>query len=140
MESKTNSRAKALWMVIALFAIGFLAGALSMNLYDRLQPAKETDRRPTPEAIVERLDKALRLSQDQHTQVMSILDDTFNQYKEERERLQPLYKQIEPRFSDIRHRSRDRIRAILSEDQLPKFEDLVREEDRKREERQGQRK
>jgi hypothetical protein len=142
MESKTNSRTKARFLVIAVFAIGFAAGALSMNLYSRLTTAgKETDRRPAPEAIVDRLDKALKLSHDQHNEIKSILDDTFNQFKEERDRLQPLYKQIEPHFTEIRQRSRDRIRAILDEQQLPKFEELVRNEDRKREEyRQGQRK
>jgi hypothetical protein len=129
-------------IIIAVFVIGVAAGALAMNLYSRLTTAgrEPVDRRPTPEAVVGRLDKALKLNPDQQQQVKAILDDTINQYKEEREKLQPLYKQIEPHFFEIRQRSRDRIRAVLTEEQLPKFEDLIRDEDRKREERQGQKK
>lgn len=142
MESRPSSRTKARLMVIAVFVIGVAAGALSMNLYSRLTTAsKDTvDKRPTPEAVVGRLDRELKLNPDQEEQIKAILYDTFNQFKEEREKLQPLYKQIEPHFSEIRQHSRDRIRAVLSEEQLPKFEDLVRDEDRKREEHQGQRK
>jgi hypothetical protein len=142
MEGKANSQNKARITVLAVFAIGVAAGALSMNLYQRLTATdKDTRRQATPVTVVERLDRELKLSGEQEQTIRGILEETFGQMKEERERLQPLYKQIEPRFAAIRQKSRDRIRAELSEDQLPKFEEILKEEDRKREEyRQNQKK
>ena len=142
MEGKANSQNKARLTILAVFAIGVAAGALSMNLYQRLTATdKEPRRQPTPVTVVERLDRELKLNGHQQETIRGILEETFAQMKEERERLQPLYKQIEPRFAEIRQKSRDRIRAELSDDQLPKFEEILKEEDRKREEyRQNQKK
>jgi hypothetical protein len=42
-------------------------------------------------------------------------------------------KPFEPRFDAVRQESRARIRALLSEDQLPKFEEMVRKQDETRE-------
>ena len=43
-------------------------------------------------------------------------------------------KEFEPRFQEVRHKSRERIRAELTESQLPGFEKLIEEEDKRREE------
>jgi len=141
MEGNANSKSKARLIVLAVFAIGFSAGALSMNLYERFNPTNPPSGRPTTEAIVGHLDSSLSLSREQRERIKAILDDTFNQYKDKRKELEPLYKQIEPQFADIRQKSRDRIRAELTEEQLPKFEELVNEQDRKHDEhRQSQKK
>ena len=142
MEGKANSQNKARLTILAVFAIGVAAGALSMDLYQRLTATdKDQRRQPTPVTVVERLDRELKLNGHQQETIRGILEETFAQMKEERERLQPLYKQIEPRFAEIRQKSRDRIRAELTEGQLPKFEEILKEEDRKREEyRQNQKK
>jgi hypothetical protein len=136
MQDKPTSRNKARFIVLAVFAVGFAAGAFAMNLYERLKPQnQQRENRPGAVAIVERLDRELNLTDQQQDRIKSIFEDTFSKYKEQREKLQPLYKQIEPHFTEIRQKSRDRVRAELTEEQLPKFEEILKEEDRKREER-----
>ncbi|HMG33072.1 MAG TPA: hypothetical protein VKM94_03965 [Blastocatellia bacterium] len=137
MDGNTKRKSRARVIVLAVFAIGFAAGALSMNLYQRMTSAKsDLDERPRPqEIILRKMDQRLRLTRQQEDSIKSILDDTFNQYAEERKKLEPYFKQAEPRFNEIRQKSRDRMRAELTDDQLPKFEELLKEEDKRREER-----
>jgi len=40
---------------------------------------------------------------------------------------------VDPRIGVIRQQSRDRLRALLTDEQKPKFEELVAESDAKRE-------
>jgi hypothetical protein len=142
MDGKPSSQTKARWIVLAVFAIGFTAGALSMNLYERLNPGSPEQPKQKPqEIIVKKMDQKLNLSRQQSERIRAILDETFNQYAEVRKELEPVFKGVEPKFNDIRQKSRDRMRAELNENQLPKFEEMLKEEDKRREEfRHGQNK
>jgi Spy/CpxP family protein refolding chaperone len=77
------------------------------------------------------LTRDLQLTPDQQKQLGSIVDDTRAQWR-------TLYTTIEPRHEQIREQSRDRIRAILTPDQKPKFEDFMHriDEQRKKDEQQ----
>ena len=59
------------------------------------------------------------------------MDDTRAQWR-------TLYTTIEPQHEQIRQQSRDRIRAILTPDQKPKFEEFMHriDEQRKKDEQQ----
>src|SRR5215813_1223800 len=137
MDGNSTRQSKARLILLVVFAIGVAAGALSMNLYERMTSTKDDpDARPRPqEVILRKMDRRLHLTTQQEDQIKSILDDTFNQYAEERKRLEPYFKQSEPRFNEIRQKSRDKMRAVLTGDQLPSFEELLKEEDKRREER-----
>ena len=139
MESKTSSQTKARLIVITVFAIGFAAGALSLNLYERLTRSAA----PKPEGragvLIQKMNERMDLTTDQQAQIREILDRTAKKYAEIRVELEPRIKDFEPRFNAVRQKQRDEIRALLNEKQLPKFNEMVEEQDRLREQEREKR-
>ena len=136
MESRTSSQTKARLIVLTIFVIGFTAGALSMNLYDRFSSKAPNNEIPPhgPTYLLTKMDNKLDLSEEQKQEIKTILEETNQKYIEIRRDLQPRVKEYEPRFDAVRQQSRERIRAVLKPDQLPKYEEMVQESDRRREE------
>jgi len=134
MESKTNSQTKARLIVVSVFVIGFAAGALALNLYQQLSRSSE---RNTPhngtEFLLKRMNDKVGLASDQQEQIKKILDETADKYKDIRKEMDPVVRPFEPRFNTVRQESRDRIRALLTPEQLPKYEQMVQEHDKMRE-------
>jgi hypothetical protein len=121
-------------IVAAVFVIGFAAGALSLNLYQHLTSSKKPDPpRGRSEYILEKMKEEVGLTSDQQDRIKKILDETGEKYIEIRKDIDPVMKPFEPRFDAVRQESRARIRALLSEDQLPRFEEMVRKQDETRE-------
>lgn len=134
MESKTNSRTQARLIVVSVFVIGFAAGALSLNLYQSLNGSKGKDpRRGGTEFLIGRMNEEVGLTSDQQEQIRTILDETSEKYKQVRVEIDPLVKPFEHRFNAVRQESRDRIRALLTPEQLPKYEEMVLKHDKMRE-------
>lgn len=134
MESNSNSQSKARLIVVAVFVIGFAAGALALNLYQSLNGSNRKDpRRGGTEFLIGRMNEEVGLSSDQQEKIRKILDETSEKYKQIRVEIDPLVKPFEPRFNVVRQESRDRIRTLLSSDQLPKYEEMVRKHDQMRE-------
>jgi hypothetical protein len=133
MENKTSSQTKARLIVMTVFVIGFAAGALSLNLYQRLTNAAQ----PKPEGragvLIQKMNERMDLSSEQQDQIKEILDRTAKKYAEIRVDMEPRLKDFEPRFNAVRQQQRDEIRAVLDEKQLPKFNEMVEERDRLRE-------
>lgn len=69
--------------------------------------------------IVRHLTRKLSLSDPQVRQLNQILDESIKKYSE-------LQKQVEPQFAAVREERRNRIRQILTPEQLPRFNELVR--------------
>ena len=134
MDSNTNSQTKARVIVVFVFVIGFAAGALGLNLYQRLTSSsnKESPRSGT-EFLIKRMNDKVGLSSDQQEQIKTILDETNDKYREIRKDMEPRIKDFEPRFNTVRQESRDRIRALLTPEQLPKYEQMVQDHDKMRE-------
>jgi hypothetical protein len=136
MESSSPSQRKARLLVLAVFVIGFTAGALSMNLYQRSSGPEaynsDVDARPQ-DRIVRQMNQKLGLTSEQQNAISRILDETFDRYGEIRKEMEPRIKDFKPRFDEERQQSRDRIRAVLTPEQLPRFEEMVKENDLKRE-------
>jgi hypothetical protein len=133
MTSNINKN-KARMVVLSIFIIGFTAGALSMNLYEHLMNSDGGPPVPRNQAILKKIDKRVSLNSEQQERIKAILNETSEQYNEIRKDMEPNLKEFEPRFQDVRRKSRERIRAELSESQLPEFEKLLEEEDKRREE------
>jgi hypothetical protein len=143
MESKTSSQAKARIMIAAVFIIGFAAGALSLNLYQKFTSSKSNNVDPHDRAgvIIQRMDEKMSLSNPQKAQIREILDNTGAKYGEIRKRMDPFVKDFEPQFDAVRQQSRNEIRAVLTDKQLSEFEKMVEEQDRiQQEEREKRRK
>jgi hypothetical protein len=129
METKPASQTKARVIILAVFVLGLAAGALSTNLYQRLTnsgPARADRPHGKPTDVLDKLNNRLNLSSDQQASIREILQGTFNQYD-------VIKKDIEPRMDVVRQQGRQRIREVLKPDQLPKYEEMVREHDAERE-------
>jgi len=134
MESKTNSQTKARLIVVSVFVIGFAAGALALNLYQQLSRSSERNMPHNgTEFLLKRMNDKVGLASDQQEQIKKILDETADKYKDIRKEMDPVVKPFEPRFNTVRQESRDRIRALLTPEQLPKYEQMVQEHDKMRE-------
>jgi hypothetical protein len=142
MESKTSSQAKARLVIAAVFVIGFAAGALSLNLYQRFtsnapEKAESHDRAGL---FIQRIDEKVSLSDPQKAQIRQILDNSREKYAEIHKETDPLMKKLEPQFDALRQQTRNEIRAVLTESQLPKVEEMFKEQDRERERMQQEEK
>ena len=134
MESSTNSQSKARLIVVSVFVIGFAAGALSLNLYQQLNPSsKREGPRGGAEVLLRKMNDEVGLASDQQEQIKKIIDETREKYRAVREEMDPAIKPFESKFNAVRQESRDRIRALLTPEQLPKYEKMVTDHDKMRE-------
>lgn len=107
---------KGKWQVrvaaIAIFFLGFAAGALALNGYTRwIRSGGQVPRQARFEQMLDRL----KLNADQKTQVHQILSDTRTQ-------LQALRKESEPRFTEIRRQADERLQKVLTPEQWKQFQ------------------
>jgi Spy/CpxP family protein refolding chaperone len=129
MDANQNNR-KAVLLVLVLFALGIALGSLGTYVVTTrvlaARPQAGLTRNPGHMAMFTR---DLNLSQDQQTQIQAIMNDTRSRYAE-------LHQKLDPEYEQVRHEGRERIRQVLTPDQRPKFEDLLRQidEDRRRRE------
>jgi DNA anti-recombination protein RmuC len=133
MESRSSSKTKARLIVLAVFVIGFAAGALSLNLYERLTTAAPEPELRGNDYIIRKMDQKLSLSTEQEEKIKAILEDRNNRFGEIRKEIEPLVKPFEPRFDALRQEARDKIRAVLTDGQRPAYEELLKDADSQRE-------
>lgn len=142
MDAKNPNQKKARLIVLAIFVIGFTAGALSMNLYKRFNSEGPGNKRgnhgPPTDRVLRDMSDKLSLTPDQQTQIRAILDETFGKYRETRRQMDedPEVKKYMPRFDETRLQGREKMRAVLKPEQLPEFEKMVKEFDEQREQRE----
>jgi Spy/CpxP family protein refolding chaperone len=121
-----KKRGEAAILVVIVFLLGALLGGVGNHVWGERVWGKQTISAPqTKGQIVSNLTKELQLTPDQQKQLGAIVDDTKMQWR-------ALYTTIEPRHEEIRQQSRDRIRAILTPDQKPKFEEFMKRIDEQR--------
>jgi Spy/CpxP family protein refolding chaperone len=117
-----DTAAKSKWQVrlaaLMIFVIGFIAGALALNIYHGQRRSSDSPRmmRQRLGQIVDRLN----LSPEQETQVKDILDDA-------RERLTEIRKESEPRFREVRKQTDERLQAVLTPEQWEQFREMTKE-------------
>jgi hypothetical protein len=123
MENRAQNR-KAAVLVAVVFFLGIALGGLVTHLWgERL--VHQYSERHHREEVVRKLTRTLDLTPDQQKQLGAILDDTWGKYH-------ALYEKHRSEYDDVRHQGRAQIRAILSPEQLPRFEDFVRRIDEER--------
>ena len=121
-----KKRGEAAVLVVVVFLLGALLGGVGNHVWGERVWGKQTiSSQPTKGTIVRDLTNQLQLTPDQQKQLGVIVDDTRTQWR-------ALYTTIEPRHEEIRQQSRDRIRAILTPDQKPKFEEFMKRIDEQR--------
>lgn len=114
------------WLVraaaVAIFVLGFAAGALAPRAY-RAWVRGDTQGGRAGDPVI-RMRDDLKLTQEQETQVRQIFGDTRSQ-------LQALRKESEPRFAEIRKQADERMRQVLTPEQWEQFQ-KTRDESRRR--------
>ncbi len=131
MDANQGSR-KAYLLVLVLFVLGAALGSVGTYLVTtrvqaaRLQP---TTVRPPVHGLA-LFTRDLNLNPDQQSQVQAILSDMRAHYAE-------LHEKLDPEYEQVRQQGRDRIRQLLTAEQRPKFEELLRQMDEERRKRQS---
>ena len=111
-----------------VFVLGIALGGLGVfMLTSRVHAARPQAARRGHVAM---LTRDLNLNADQEKQIEGILSDT-------RARYAALHDKLDPEYEQVRHESRERIRQVLTSEQRPKFEELLRQMDEDRRRRQG---
>lgn len=126
-----RSRRAVLYLGL-VFLLGIALGALGMVWAGRQGWTHADSRQQRRPRGVEWLDRELNLSPQQRQQVEAILDEMGQAYRNIRQRTRPEYEAV-------RQQGRDRIRALLSEEQRARFEQLVRQLDEKEARRRQER-
>ena len=130
MTANSTSRKAALWVGLVFF-LGLALGGVCGYFFAH-QKYTVTNAAPTTEAArraqkVQELTKLANLTPEQSQQVDAIISEIQGQIK-------LIRKTDEPQIDEMRQKGRARIRAILTADQKPQFEEFIRklDEERKR--------
>lgn len=120
-----TSKLKAHLIIVTAFTLGVAVGASGQYLL-----SNHTSPRPasTVTDVSNELSRVLTLDLSQRAQVSQILGEC-------QRRSQELKDQTRPQFQGIRDNARDRIRAILSEEQRSIYNQWLKDLDSKREKR-----
>jgi Spy/CpxP family protein refolding chaperone len=116
-----------LWVGVVFLLGAALGGMIGYSYEHHLVSAANT---PSPEPArraqrVEELTRTLGLTSAQSQQVDAILLERHTEVK-------TIHDQTDAQIEQVRQKGRDQIRAILTPEQKPKFEDFLRDLDQKR--------
>jgi Spy/CpxP family protein refolding chaperone len=129
MDGNATSRKAAVWVGLVFLLGTALGGLLGYSFAHRsyaagVAPVGDAAKRAHK---VEELTRTANLNAEQQKQLDGIVADIQAQMKSIR-------KTTDPQIDEVRQKGRERIRAILTTEQKPKFEEFVRklDEERKR--------
>jgi len=129
MTARTVQQKATLWLAI-VFVLGAALGgvlgyAFAHRTYASAPPVMSAEARR--EERRERMTRDVGLNAEQQKHVKAILDQSQVEYKS-------LHAVMDPQIEAVRQKTRDKIRALLTADQKPKFEEFLRklDEERKR--------
>jgi Spy/CpxP family protein refolding chaperone len=127
MSDTSATRKAALWVGL-VFLLGAALGGVLGNVFGvhaRNVPPPQLTEGEKRAQKVQRLTQELSLAPDQQKQVEAIIASVQAQYKAIRQ-------STEPQIDEARQKGREQIRAILTPEQKPKFEDFLRRLDEER--------
>ena len=129
MDANQSNR-RAVLLVFVLFVLGIALGSVGTYVVTmRVQAARpQATLAHNPARTMAMYTRDLNLSPDQQNQIQAILNDTRSRYAE-------LHEKLDPEYEQVRQLGRDRIRQLLTPEQRPKFEDLLRQIDEDRRQR-----
>jgi len=127
MSEMSATRKAALWVGVVFLLGAALGGVIGYSYEHHLVSAAST---PLPEPVrraqrVEQLTQLLNLTSAQSQQVDAILLQKHGEAK-------ALHDQTDAQFEQIRQKGRDQLRAILTPEQKPKFEEFLKSLDQQR--------
>jgi len=117
MESNGRRRWSIRAAAAALFLLGCLAGALSMNIY-RAHFSRFP--RETRGERFEQILDSLNLTAEQRTQVKEVITDSRSQIMDVR-------RQSEPRYKEIRQQTEEKLQTVLTSQQWHQWQMMTRD-------------
>jgi Spy/CpxP family protein refolding chaperone len=119
-----SSATRGKLLVFVVFLVGVLVGGLIVNVYEtRWRPEGDSVRR-SPQQVNQQLFDLLELSAEQRQQFQSILDssrpDFEKLFAENRKLLEP----NRLKAAELQEQTRTKIRAILTEEQVKKYNEF----------------
>ena len=134
MDASQGNR-KAVLLVIVVFVLGIALGAVGTYMVTTrvLAARPQAVEVHTAANTVATLTRDVNLNPDQQRQVLGILNDTRSRYD-------AIHQEVDPEYEKVRQEGRERIRELLTADQRPKFEGVLRQidEDRRKRQAEGQ--
>ena|SRR5579863_4902711 len=122
----SKTRGEAAILVLVVFILGVLLGGVGNHLWgERVWGHAYPPGPPTHTQIVNELTRELQLTPDQQQQLGVIVDDT-------KAKIHAAYAPADAQREQLRQQGRARIRAILTPEQLPKFEAFMARIDEQR--------
>ena len=127
MSELSASRKAALWVGLVFLLGAALGGMIGYSYEHHLVSAANT---PLPEPVrraqrVTELTQTLGLTSTQSQQVDAILLQRHTEVKD-------IHEQTDTQIEQVRQKGRAQIRAILTPEQLPKFEEFLKKLDEQR--------
>jgi Spy/CpxP family protein refolding chaperone len=121
METTGKNRWQVWLSALAIFALGCVAGALMLNLYQtRIAHGSRRQEGPPPFLRLEGLKERLKLSDEQAAEVEKILDSA-------RAQLSELRKSSEPKFAEMRKQTDAQLQQVFTEEQWQQFQAMKNE-------------
>ncbi len=129
MSETSTSRKAALWVGVVFLlgaALGGMLGYIFAHRSYAAPPAQVSDQLRRQQKV-ELLTRELKLTPAQAQQFDGIIAEIQAQFK-------AIRKQAEPQLDEARQKGRERLRAVLTPEQRPKFEEYLQrlDEERKR--------
>lgn len=127
MEDNRKRKWQIRAAVLIIFLLGFLVGALTLNMYHRQRSSfpRGLGGRERYEQMINRLN----LTTEQRAQVDQIMKDA-------RARMVEIRRQSEPRVSEVRQQTDERLKAVLTPEQWSQWQRMTSEM-RERRRREG---
>jgi Spy/CpxP family protein refolding chaperone len=126
MSNTSASRKAALWVGVVFLLGAALGGMLGYFFAHSAMaaPAQMTDAEKRAQKV-QRLTQELSLNPDQQKQLEVIITSVQAQYK-------AIHQSTDPQIDQARQKGREEIRAILTPEQKPKFEEFLKRLDEER--------
>jgi len=127
MDANPGNR-KAMLLVFVVFVLGIALGGVGTYVVEtRVLAARPQASLRTPTTTMAIFTRDLNLDTEQQKQIQSIFNDQRAHYAE-------LHDKFDPEYERVRREGRERIRQILTPEQRPKLEELLKQidEDRRR--------
>jgi Spy/CpxP family protein refolding chaperone len=129
MDANRGNR-KAVLLVCLVFVLGVALGAVGMYVVTTRVLAARPLSEHSAASRAAMFTRDLNLNPDQQKQIQEILTATRARYAE-------IHAQADPEYDKARQQGRERIRQMLTPEQLPKFEELLRQMDEERRRRKS---
>lgn len=127
-----EARVKIVSLLVLIFLLGVATGGLGYHLLQRKGYFSGSPRASSHDhrsEVVSKFTRELRLNPDQSQKLDKIFEESEQKFRE-------LNKSFRPQADAIRMESRNKIRAILSEGQKLKFEEMLQKIDEERRQRE----